>query len=324
MREWVLHHDLRSPDFGAPRTTLYREALAMATWADERGCPRVVISEHHGTDDGYLPSPFVFGAAVAARTERARIMLSAVVLTLRDPVATAEDAAVLDILSGGRLELTVVPGYVREEFELFGVPFDDRGRRFEAKLAEFVALLAGGTVERTGHQRRVTPPAVQRPRPFVIVGGAAPKRAARHGDAFLPAVVDPGQEATYREECRRLGKGDGLLLWPGGPMWVFVTEDPERSWAELAPHVLHDANAYAAWAAAAAPGTSPFEPAIDVAELRASGLFAVVTPDECVALADDLDPRGALTLKPLVAGLDPDLGWRSLELFVDQVVPRLG
>jgi hypothetical protein len=60
-----------------------------------------------------------------------------------------------------------------------------------------------------------------------------------------------------------------------------------------------------------------------VDELRRSGRYAVVTPEECIALARGLDPRSAMQLEPLVGGLDPDLGWRSLELFVDRVLPAL-
>ena len=103
---------------------------------------------------------------------------------------------------------------------------------------------------------------------------------------------------------------------------ISVTDDPDRSWAQLAPHVLHEANAYAAWAAGV-PGASPFRAAKDVSQLKESGLYAVVTPEECLALAATLDPLAALTVKPLVAGLDPDLGWASLELFVDRVAPAL-
>ncbi len=294
----------------------------MTAWAESRGCPRVVLSEHHGVDDGYLPSPFVFGAAVAARTSTIRIMVSALVLTLRDPIATAEDVAVLDILSDGRVELTVVPGYVADEFAMFGVPFDGRGALFEEKLEALTGALGGGPTTYRGRTVTVTPPPVQRPRPFVIVGGAAPRRAARLGDAFLPAVPDAALGEAYVAECRRLGKGDGILLWPSGPMWVFVTDDPDRSWAELGPHALHEANGYGRWAAAA-PGASPYRTVDSVDELRASGRYAVVTPEECVALARDLDPRSALQLKPLVGGLDPDLGWRSLELFADRVLPAL-
>lgn len=322
MDNWLVHHDLRAPAFGTPRVRLYAEALAMTAWAESRGCPRVVLSEHHGVDDGYLPSPFVFGAAVAARTSVIRIMVSALVLTLRDPIATAEDVAVLDTLSDGRVELTVVPGYVADEFAMFGVPFGGRGALFEEKLEALTGALGGGPTTYRGRTVTVTPPPVQRPRPFVIVGGGAPRRAARLGDAFLPAVPDAALGEAYVAECRRLGKGDGILLWPSGPMWVFVTDDPDRSWAELGPHALHEANGYGRWAAAA-PGASPYRVVDSVDELRASGRYAVVTPEECVALARDLDPRSALQLKPLVGGLDPDIGWRSLELFADRVLPAL-
>ena len=322
MENWLLHHDLRAPDFATPRVRLYAEALAMTAWAEGAGCPRVVLSEHHGVDDGYLPSPFVFGAAVAARTSTIRIMISALVLTLRDPFATAEDVAVLDIVSDGRVELTVVPGYVAEEFAMFGVPFEGRGALFEEKLAAFTTALTGAPSTYRGRTVTVTPSPVQRPRPFLIVGGGAPKRAARMGDAYLPAVPDESLGEAYVAECRRLGKGDGILLWPAGPMWVFVTQDPDRSWAQLGPHALHEANGYGRWAAAA-PGANPWVPVDTVDDLRQSGRYAVVTPEECVALANDLDPRAALQLKPLVAGLDPDLGWESLELFVDRVLPAL-
>jgi alkanesulfonate monooxygenase SsuD/methylene tetrahydromethanopterin reductase-like flavin-dependent oxidoreductase (luciferase family) len=318
----VLQHDLRAPSFGTALPALYREALEMCAWADGRGCPRVVLSEHHGSDDGYLPSPFVFGAAVAARTEAVRIMISALVLTLRDPVSAAEDAAVLDLVSGGRLELTLAAGYVPAECEMFGVPFAERGAVFAEKVEAFTAALTGEPFTYRGRTLRITPAPVQRPRPFVVLGGSAPKRAARLGDAYLPPVPDESLADAYRAECRRLGRGDGIVLWPAGPMWVFVTDDPERTWAQLGPHALHETNAYGAWSAPA-PGANPWSPAADVAEVRASGMYAVVTPEQCVALARGLDRRAALRLKQLVAGLDPALGWRSLELFVDAVLPAL-
>jgi hypothetical protein len=169
---------------------------------------------------------------------------------------------------------------------------------------------------------RITPLPLQRPRPFVAIGGTVPRRAARLGDAFLPPAPDPTAEETYRSECRRLGKGNGLVLSPAGPMWVFVADDPERAWDRIGPHALHETNAYGQWSAAA-PGASPWSPLADVATLRRRGLYAVVTPDECVELASDLDPMATLKLKPLVAGLDPALAWSSLELFVDKVLPRL-
>jgi alkanesulfonate monooxygenase SsuD/methylene tetrahydromethanopterin reductase-like flavin-dependent oxidoreductase (luciferase family) len=320
---WVLHHDLRAPDFGTERQRLYREAIEMCAWADTRGCPRVVLSEHHGAADGYLPSPFVFGAAVAARTTQMRIMVSALVLTLRDPVSAAEDALVLDVVSGGRVELTLAAGYVPEEYEMFGVDYDGRGAVFAEKAEAFIQALTGEPFTYRGRTIRVTPGPVQRPRPFVVFGGSAPKRAARLGDAYQPPVPDRALGDAYVAECRRLGKGDGLLLWPGGPMWVFVTDDPERSWSEIGPHALHETNAYGAWSVHA-PGANPWREVTSVDEVRRAGLYAVVTPDECVTLARSLDGLSGLVLKPLVGGLDPDIGWPSLELFVDKVVPALG
>jgi alkanesulfonate monooxygenase SsuD/methylene tetrahydromethanopterin reductase-like flavin-dependent oxidoreductase (luciferase family) len=321
---WALHHDLRAPDFGARRDVLYHEAIEMCAWADARGCPRVIVSEHHGSPDGYLPSPFVFAAAVAARTSQARIMVSALVLTLHDPLAAAEDAAVLDIVSGGRLELTLVPGYVPEECAMFGIPFAERGAIFEEKAAAFIQALCGEPFTYQGRLVRVTPRPLQQPRPFVVLGGSAPKRAARLGDAFLPPAADPVLESAYRAECRRLGKGDGLVLSPTGPMWVFVSDDPERAWDEIGPHALHETNAYGAWSAATSgTRTNPWTPLPDIAAVRERGVYAVVTPEECVTLARALDPLASLVLKPLVAGLDPVLGWSSLELFVDKVLPAL-
>lgn len=198
----------------------------MTAWADSHGCPRVVVSEHHGSQDGYLPSPFVFAGAVAARTEQNRIMVSALVLTLRDPVATAEDVAVLDLISGGRVELTV-GGRLRGR----GVRHVRRPLRRARCRVRGEAGGTGGGVD--GRALRLPRPGDHRhpgtgahPRPLVVVGGSPPKRAARFGDAFLPAVAEAHLGEAYVAECRRLGKGDGILLWPGGPMWVFVTEIP--------------------------------------------------------------------------------------------------
>jgi hypothetical protein len=142
------------------------------------------------------------------------------------------------------------------------------------------------------------------------------------GDAYLPPVPDQALADSYVAECRRLGKGDGILLWPDGPMWVFVSEDPERSWAQIGPHAVHETNGYGAWSAYD-PGSNPWREVTTVDEVRSAGLYAVVTPDECVALAGSLDSRSGLKLKPLVGGLDPAIGWPSLELFVDKVLPRL-
>jgi hypothetical protein len=104
-----------------------------------------------------------------------------------------------------------------------------------------------------------------------------------------------------------------------GPLFVHVADDPDRAWAHIAPHALHETNSYGAWLAGA-EGIARYAPADDADALRASGAYAVVTPDECVAMARS---TGALRLHPLMGGLPPELAWESLELVAAKVLPRL-
>ena len=159
----------------------------------------------------------------------------------------------------------------------------------------------------------------------MIFGAATPaaaRRAARLGDGCLPGIPDASLVEAYEAERRRLGLDAGQVVWPGAPLCVHVADDPDWAWARLAPHALHEANAYAKWSSEL-PGSNPWTPVDDAAVLRGSGLYAVVTPDQCVDLYRSLDPRANLILKPTIAGLDPDVGWASLELFVEKVLPRL-
>ena len=101
---FTLRFDMRAPDFGARATALYSAAPEMSAWAESRGCFAAVLCEHHGSEDGYLPSPIVLASAIAARTERLLLSL-VVILPFYDPVRLAEDLAVLDIISEGRVSV---------------------------------------------------------------------------------------------------------------------------------------------------------------------------------------------------------------------------
>src|SRR5207302_11362216 len=103
-----LGYDLRnSPRFARPFEVLYGEFLDQVEWADNHGFDSVSLPEHHFSDDGYVPSPFVAAGAIGARTRRMRIGISLILLPLKHPVQAAEDAAVVDIITRGRLDLTV-------------------------------------------------------------------------------------------------------------------------------------------------------------------------------------------------------------------------
>ena len=95
-----LRFDFRDPGMaGTSMADRYEAALEMAEWADRLGCLSISISEHHGSDDGYLPSPIVILAAMAARTRSVRLSIAALIAPFYEPLRLAEDMLVLDHLS---------------------------------------------------------------------------------------------------------------------------------------------------------------------------------------------------------------------------------
>src|SRR5690349_18505509 len=200
-----LRYDLRAPSWGsATHAELYATCLDQARWGDERGIDFVVLSEHHGADDGYIPAPVTMAAAVAGRTRRIGINIAAILVPLHDPVRLAEQLAVLDLASGSRVSFVVGLGYRHEEFAMAGVDRRERG----ALLDEYVDVLrkawTGEPFEWRGRTVRVTP----RPQspPPILVGGStagAARRAARLRAGFFPAVGDPRLAELYEAECAR-------------------------------------------------------------------------------------------------------------------------
>src|SRR6201997_5619972 len=184
---------MRAPEWGAPPAALYAAVPEMCGWAEGHGGVAAVFCEHHGSEDGYLPSPFLLASAAAARTQR--LVLSLIlILPFYEPVRLAEDMAVLDILSGGRASYILALGYRPEEFEHFGVALSDRGRLADEKLALLRRLLAGETVVQDGRRIMVTPRPQTAGGPGLMWGGgslAAARRAGRDGFGMLANAQFP-------------------------------------------------------------------------------------------------------------------------------------
>src|SRR5580658_6411862 len=124
-----LRFDLRNPAIAQTSSAdRYQAAIEMAEWADRLGGLSISVSEHHGSSDGYLPSPIPLLGAMAARTATIRLMIAALIAPFYEPLRLAEDLIVLDIVSRGRVDLIVGAGYVHEEFDQFGVAMGDRPR----------------------------------------------------------------------------------------------------------------------------------------------------------------------------------------------------
>src|SRR5207249_3858857 len=140
----------------------------------------------------------------------------------------------------------------------------------------------GEPFEWRGRTIRVTPKPISER--LLLIGGStagAARRAARLRAGFLPAIADPHLLEIYNAECARVGFHDGFTLLPGGPGFVHVTHDPERDWARIAPHALYDAQTYASWQTVG-QRSQVYVAAQTIDDVRQSGVYAVVTPEECV------------------------------------------
>ncbi len=311
----TLRFDMRAPTFGAPTVELYGAAIEMSRWADGHGALAVVLSEHHGTDDGHLPAPLMLGAAIAACTVNVSVVLAAVVVPFWDPVRLAEEIAVLDIISGGRAMFVLGVGHRVEEYEHFGLDHHQRGTLADTKVQLLLDLLSHEVVEHDGRQIRVTPRPLRPGGPPILIGGgsvAAAERAGRFGLGILGQADAPGLRATYEAACARHGHRPGHLQLPNPdePTTVFVAEDPERAWAELGPHLLHDAVTAASYRHDDT-GVASISRAETVEQLRMTGSpYRVYSVSEATAV---IRRGGRLPLLPLCGGLPPDLAWPYLE-----------
>ncbi len=209
------------PEVKAPHSALYSQALALVRLAEECGFHSAWISEHHFLPDGYCPSPLAAAAAIAAVTSSIRIGTAALLLPLHNPLRIAEDAAVVDNISNGRLDLGIALGYRREEYEGLGVPITQRPSRMEEGIEVLLRAWGEGAFSFEGKrfslkQINLTPKPVQNPIPFKIGASQEPalRRAARLG---FPLLIPPGRTRrmvseildTYSQEALKVGRDPG-------------------------------------------------------------------------------------------------------------------
>lgn len=248
------------PGSGRGMADQYAETLALAQLAENLGFGSFWTSEHHGVSDGYLPSQLVFLAAVAAVTRRIRLGTGVVIAPFHDPLRLAEDAAVLDQLSHGRLEVGLGIGWRDEEFRMFGVPRAERAPR----LVHMVELLRKAwTGERfsssgpAGEYRdvQVTPAPYQPGGPPILLGGfndVAVRRAGSVGDGFVRSRgADPSEVerdvTTALEGARQAGRpteGFEVVLLQNILLTGAVGAQRDR---DMAAALAYQLGAYAAW-----------------------------------------------------------------------------
>jgi alkanesulfonate monooxygenase SsuD/methylene tetrahydromethanopterin reductase-like flavin-dependent oxidoreductase (luciferase family) len=313
---FTLRFDMRAPGWAARATDLYAAAIDMCAWAETRGALVVVLSEHHGADDGHLPAPLILASAIAARTKQLAILLAAVPVPLWDPVRLAEEICILDLISNGRVAYAFGVGHRGEEYDHFGLNMATRGRAADEILTVLGPLVRGESVEYHGRRVRVTPRCASAAGPLVMIAGgskAAARRAAKYGVGFISQTDSPGLKELYESQCRAAGHEPGVVQSPvpGAPTAAFVADDVDEAWEVLGRHLLHDA----VTAASYRPNddsVASITRADNVTALREAGTpYRIFTRNEA---ADYVCSGRPLPLHPLCGGIPPDVAWRYLEL----------
>jgi alkanesulfonate monooxygenase SsuD/methylene tetrahydromethanopterin reductase-like flavin-dependent oxidoreductase (luciferase family) len=310
----VLRFNFASPQ-GEPRkqSELLRAAIELAHWGETRGITTVSVDEHHATGHGWSCNPIMAAGMLLAGTSKLIASVDCALGPLWNPVRLAEDIALVDNMSRGRLHTTVGLGYRVSEYDSLGVDFSQRGRLMDDLIERMLSVWSD-----TGSWTRPHPP--------LYVGGGArvtAKRAARFRLPLSLADHLPDVAAYYRELCAEVGIAP-LIIMPG-PVnrgMIYLHEDPDKAWAELGEHILWEAVTYGGWSKDQRslmhlPGVQTLD------EVKASGRYRFLTPDQLVAEVRDATDYGPIVLHPLVGGMPVDEAWKSVQLLVDKVVPAL-
>jgi alkanesulfonate monooxygenase SsuD/methylene tetrahydromethanopterin reductase-like flavin-dependent oxidoreductase (luciferase family) len=193
----------------ADGSTAALEPLArQSELAESLGFDSVWLPESHFVERGATPAPLLLLAALAARTRTIRLGTASYLIPIRHPVQIAEEVAVLDRLSGGRVILGVGRGFRPALFQVYSVPEREKRDRFERSLGEVLRAWRGEPVP-GADGTRILPSPVQKPHPPIWVAAFGPKaleQAGRLGLAYLASPVEPldtlvENYARHREAC---------------------------------------------------------------------------------------------------------------------------
>lgn len=288
--------------------------------AERLGFENVFLVEHHFTGAGQVSASMTLLAYLAARTQRIRLGTAVVVLPWHNPVLIAEQAATLDLLSGGRLDLGVGKGYRAPEFSGFCIPQEQATERFDEAIE--VIRKAWTSEGRFSHHGKrwhfenivVEPEPVQRPHPPLWLAAGSPesiRRAAREGfNLLLDQLGSTGitieRVAMFREECAKVGRpyDPSMVAAARALQMVHSEAEREEAYAMRAQtwRVIGDL----------ARGETP------PADVRKDDSPLIGTPTEVAAKLEQLRTGGVET----VLLVDPKASVGGLRAFADEVMPE--
>jgi alkanesulfonate monooxygenase SsuD/methylene tetrahydromethanopterin reductase-like flavin-dependent oxidoreductase (luciferase family) len=302
--------------------------LDQVEWLDGLGLDLVWFTEHHFVDDGYLPSWIPAAAAMAARTKRVRFSTDVCLLPFNHPIRLAEDLAVLDNVSGGRVEIGVGMGYAPHEFRGFGLPVNRRVSLTEEGLEVLRRCFSGERFSFHGKRYhfddvKITPGYVQPGGPplwHAAMSRAGAERAARFGCHLLPQGSKSETLDRWRTELRDAG-GDPTGRRVGIIRGCLPSRDPDRDWPRVRESERYRMQLYSRFFA-----ESRHEGAHRQARDLISQRWIVGTVAHCVEeLSRFVTEHGFTDVVTwgVPPGLDPAAMRESLELFATEVAPRV-
>jgi alkanesulfonate monooxygenase SsuD/methylene tetrahydromethanopterin reductase-like flavin-dependent oxidoreductase (luciferase family) len=320
----------RPPDDPRTDADLYREVIERCVVAERSGFDSVWLSEHHFLDDGYMPSLLIAAAAIAHATRTVEIGTAVLLAPLHDALRIAEDAATVDLISGGRLVLGLGAGWRTEEFDVFGVDLSERARRMRETVAVLRGAWGPGTFDYKGRPVNVTPKPA-RPIP-VWLGGFAPgaiRRAGRIADGFLGSSTGTaGIEAFAEAQKIALdARKDNSPFTFALHVPVFVSEDDD-AWEKVKTYYNYLRWKYPDMGAARGSAEAKSPPPLDAAtEEKLRPTIICGKPDEVAAeiarfrqaLGDDIH----FICRSDFPGMPQDLQLETIELLGNKVFPSL-
>ncbi|MBV9510357.1 MAG: LLM class flavin-dependent oxidoreductase [Caulobacteraceae bacterium] len=315
-----LYVDMRKrPGVAASWERHYGRWLERIEEADRLGCSDIWLTEHHFFDDGYLPQVWTMAAAIAARTQQIRIGSAVALLPLHSAIETAEQVALVDIISNGRVEPGWGVGYRKPEYQAFEGDFKHRYGVFRRRIQDMRALWG----ETSGAERTITPPPIQNPIP--IWGGfGGPQGARLAGELGLGLQsLDRALLTPYLEGLEARGHDKGTARMGGG-LELYVSDDPEKTWAEIEPFVTYRWESYNRHMFQGTTREHQPPQHFDTSDMRKNCLIG--SPDE---LADQIrDKTAGLPVTKVwvwadYPGLSDAAIDRHIHLLVTELAPRL-
>jgi len=327
------------PGAGNTHADLYREMLDQIAMAEDLGFESAWLAEHHFLADGICPSLLVTAAAMAARTKRMKIVTGMYLLPLHRPVQSAEDAAVVDNIAGGRLIFGVAAGYRPEEFAGHGEERSGREKRMEEELEIIIKAWTTASFSFSGKYYQVpnlsvNPKPCQKPHPPIWFGASTKggfRRAAKWGSALVASPRHHINELkehykVYRDFLREYGKQAAEV-----PVIreVFVAETTAKAEAEARDGIMYlHAGMYGKWSAVRPLRDDKGELVKDPSTVTFEShreRFIIGDPDHCIREIEKY--KSGIGMDHLVCwtqypGIDPKKTEKSLRLFAKEVMPH--